>query len=104
MTYPCPGINPTDVLSAPGQLRRIASTTLPPWVTVCSYCDQVRMVDNQSQPKWVARKDYEREEDLGETQRTHGICPECYQKILLPVLAGLRRNPAVMDVLLATAE
>jgi len=48
-------------------------TTLQPWLTICSWCQQVR---TSSTGAWHALH------DLPAQKATHGICPACYRQQL----------------------
>ncbi|OIP90528.1 MAG: hypothetical protein AUK55_12650 [Syntrophobacteraceae bacterium CG2_30_61_12] len=92
MNYPCPGIAVPNVMAGRAQSRRIEPGIAPEWLTACSYCNQVLVVDEQFGPQWISREAYSSNGRANGVQLTHGICPDCYHKIILPVLAGLRRN------------
>lgn len=52
---------------------------------ICSYCKKIRDDDNRWQhlETYISRRT--------EANFSHGICPECYQKYMVPQLAQLRK-------------
>ena len=50
--------------------------TLSDFISICSYCKIVRNNDNE----WVPMEVYITEH--ADVQFSHGICPECYPKVL----------------------
>jgi len=51
---------------------------------ICSYCKKIRNDGNY----WQQLESYI--SDHSEAKFSHGICPECYEKIVMPELENLR--------------
>jgi len=62
--------------------------TLRGLLPICSYCKKIR--DDQDYWQHVERYISEH----SDAQFTHGICPECYEKLVKPKLEDLRRRGA----------
>ena len=54
---------------------------------ICSYCKKIRDDRNY----WQQLESYL--SDHSEAQFSHGICPDCYEKIVKPDLECLRQQP-----------
>jgi CheY-like chemotaxis protein len=61
--------------------------TLQGLLPICCYCKKIRDDHNywQQVEEYVALH--------SEAQFSHGVCPDCYEKVLKPQLDGLKRSP-----------
>lgn len=99
MSYPQPSLDlnkmmPNQVHLHRGEAPAVATQPFR-LVTACSYCDQIRIVDDRLEPKWISREAYDNGSLHYHDQLTHGICPNCYENIVQPVLLRLRRNATI---------
>lgn len=73
-------------------------------ITVCSYCERVRIGDGPSEATWISRDAYVEKCDPCHDQVSHGICPHCYEHIVQPVLAQLRLHTTFSRVVPVSAK
>jgi hypothetical protein len=109
MSYSHPGFAIRDIIATQARLCTLESPARSSkprqLVTACSYCSQVRIFDGQEkEARWVSKAAYADECAPAPDQVTHGICPDCYEKIVQPVLARLRRDAAPTAIFSIMAE
>ena len=56
-----------------------------PMITMCSYCQRVRVAEAPSH--WITVADYLDRGEPAEVRVSHGICPRCLMTIALPSMA-----------------
>ncbi len=106
-TFPMTGFHDwatiADPLRKPAEaLPRVTESCL---VTACSYCDKVQLVNGVHETEWVNMEQCRERIGNRPYQLSHGICPECYQHIVEPILLKLRRRsapPMAMEPALTT--
>ncbi len=52
------------------------------WVTMCSYCKDIQVSDEEWQPTEQAVKTLQLFERDALPQLTHGVCPDCYDEVM----------------------
>ena len=66
--------------------------TLQGLLPICSYCKKIR--DDQNY--WLQVEEYVAVHS--DAQFSHGVCPDCYERVLKPQLAELKRGPVIAPV------
>ncbi|MGV3720939.1 MAG: hypothetical protein ACO1SX_08510 [Actinomycetota bacterium] len=66
-------------------------------ISICSYCRCIRQFPEPAEPVWITPEEYyELGLDDG-AQVSHGICPDCWETIVQPMISELRTLNADTD-------